>query len=178
MVVAVLLLSAMSFMPQAAAQQAAPSANWDNWNFLLGKWVGEGSGDVGQGSGYSIFEKSLNGKVIIRKNRADYPASKDRPAYSHDDLMIIYFDPASKQPHAFYTDSEGHVIQYAASLSSDDKTLTFVSDPSPSSPRYRLSYVRTKPDAMLLKFEIAPPGNPDQFQKFIEATLRKSSESN
>lgn len=172
MIAAIVLLSVLSF-----AQQSAPITNWDNWNFLIGKWVGEGSGDAGQGTGYSIFEKSLNGKVLIRKNRADYPATKDRPAYSHDDLMIVYFDPASKQPRAFYTDSEGHVIQYAATLSSDGNTLTFVSDPLPASPRYRLTYLRTKPDAMSLKFEVAPPGNPEQFQKFIEATLRKSTES-
>ncbi|HEX5315986.1 MAG TPA: Ig-like domain-containing protein, partial [Candidatus Kapabacteria bacterium] len=157
------------------AQQAAPTPNWDNWNFLIGKWIGEGSSDAGQGSGYFTFEKSLEGKALIRKNRADYPATKDRPAFSHEDLMIVYFDAASNQTRAFYTDSEGHVIQYTATWSSDGNTLTFLSDPLPASPRYRLTYFHKKADQMSLTFEIARPGNPDQFQKFIDATVRKSS---
>jgi hypothetical protein len=158
------------------ARQAAPSPNWDAWKFLIGKWVGEGTSDVGQGVGYFTFEAGLNRKVLIRKNRADYPATKDRAAASHDDLMIIFVDPATQQTRAFYTDSEGHVIQYAATFSYDGNTLTFLSDALPTSPRFRLTYIRTKPDQMALTFEIAPPGKPDQFQKLIDATVRKSGE--
>jgi hypothetical protein len=38
------------------AQQPSPSPNWDAWKFLIGKWVGEGASDVGQGAGYFTFE--------------------------------------------------------------------------------------------------------------------------
>jgi len=158
------------------AQQPAPSPNWDAWKFLIGKWVGEGTSDVGQGVGYFTFESGLSGKVLIRKNRADYPAIKDRAAVSHEDLMIVFVDPATQQTLAFYTDSEGHVIQYAATFSNDGKTLTFLSDALSAAPRFRLTYIRTKPDQMALTFEIAPPGKLDQFQKLIDATVRKSGE--
>ncbi len=159
------------------AQQPAPMPSWDAWQFLVGKWVGEGTtGDVGHGTGHFTFEESLNGRVLVRKNHADYPAAKDRPAVSHEDLMIVFVDQATKQTRAFYTDSEGNVIQYAATLSKDGNTVTFLSEAIPAAPRFRLTYVRTKPDQMTLTFEIAPPGKPDEFRKFIEATVRKASE--
>jgi hypothetical protein len=173
-VVAILLFSSAS-----PAQPPAPMLSWDAWQFLVGKWVGEGTtGNVGQGTGYFTFEESLNGRVLVRKNRANYPAAKDRPAVSHEDLMIVFVDPATKQTRAFYTDSEGNVIQYTASFSKDGNILTFLSDVIPTTPRFRLTYVRTKPDQMALTFEIAPPGKPDEFRKFIVATVRKTGDKN
>jgi hypothetical protein len=158
------------------AQQPVPSPNWDAWKFLIGKWVGEGTSDIGQGVGYFTFEAGLNDKVLVRRNRADYPATKDRAAVSHEDLMIVFVDPATQKTRAFYTDSEGHVIQYAATFSNDGNTLTSLSDALPTAPRFRLTYIRTKADQMALTFEIAPPGKPDEFHKLIDATVRKSGD--
>ncbi len=125
----VLLAAALLMLcPASPSQQPTTIPNWDAWNFLIGKWVGEGTSDVGQGAGYSTFEPGLNGKVFVRKNHAEYPATKDRAAVSHEDLMIVFVDPTSKQTRAFYTDSEGNVIQYTVSFSSDGNTLTFLSD--------------------------------------------------
>jgi hypothetical protein len=161
----------------APAQQPGPVPSWDGWQFLLGKWVGEGATrDVSQGTGYFTFEESLNGRVLVRKNHANYPATKDRPAISHEDLMVVFVDQATKQTRAFYADNEGNVIQYAATLSKDGNTLTFLSEVIPAARRFRLTYVRTKPDQMALTFEIAPPGKPDEFRKFIETTLRKADD--
>ena len=171
LVVATLLLCYIT-----SDQLPAPSPNWDAWKFLIGKWVGEGTGDMGQGAGYFTFEPDLEGKILIRKNHAEYPATKDRVAYSHDDLMIVFADPATKQTRAFYTDSEGHVIYYTANFSNGGDTLTFLSDALPTSPRFRLTYLRTKTDRMALTFEVAPPDQPDKFHKLIDATVRKSSE--
>src|SRR5262249_48242108 len=96
----------------ASSRQADPKPGWDSLKFLLGKWVGEGTSEVGEGAGYFTFEASLNGKALVRKNHAEYPATKDRPKVVHEDLMIVYLDSATKQPRAFYTDSEGNVINY------------------------------------------------------------------
>ena len=121
---------------------------------------------------------SLSNKVMIRKNRADYPATKDRPAVTHDDLMIVYDDPSTKQVRAFYTDSEGNVINYAVKVSSDGKTVVFLSDPQLAGPRFRLTYVVTQPDKMTLTFEMAPPDKPEQFRRIIEGKVRKSPGAN
>jgi len=59
----------------------------------------------------ATFELSLNGRVIVRKNHAEYPATKDRPIVTHDDLMIIFADAVTKQLRGFYTDSEGKLDQ-------------------------------------------------------------------
>lgn len=170
---AVLLLSQTVF-----AQQAAPVISLDSLNFLIGNWVGEGSADTGQpGAGYCSFHPGLQGKVIVRKNHAEYPPTSDHPAIVHDDLMIIYPDAARHQIRAFYTDNEGHVIQYTATASTDGKSAVFLGDAEAGAPRYRLTYAITQPDHITITFEIAQPGHPDQFQKFIQGKLRKVAET-
>jgi len=161
------------------AQQTTASASWDSLTFLLGKWVGEGTAETGQpGAGYCSFEAGLQGKVLVRKNHSEYPAANGRPAISHDDLMIIYPDQARQQLRAFYTDNEGNVIHYTVTASSDANGAVFLGDAEPGAPRYRLSYKLTQPDHIVITFEMAPPGKPDQFQKFIEGKMRRSVDSN
>ncbi len=81
--------------------QAPP--NWDRWQFLIGEWAGEGGGEPGQGAGVFSFKPDLDGRVLIRKNRSDYPATKDKPAYHHEDLMIVY--PEGPAARAVYFDN-------------------------------------------------------------------------
>jgi len=153
----------------------ATEANWDDWKFLLGNWVGvDSNGKPGKASeGLCSFSLDLQGKAILRKNHAEYPASKARPATVHDDWMMIFRRGDSVR--AFYYDSEGHEINYAASYASKEKTWSFLGDAVASSPRYRLTYTQVSPQQLKLKFEVAPPGKPDAFQSYIEATLQKQS---
>jgi hypothetical protein len=78
--------------------------------FLLGQWAGAGQGQPGTGSGGFTFEKDLDGKILLRRSRVDYPSTKDRPAFVHTDLTIVYSSPAGLG--ASYFDNEGHYIQY------------------------------------------------------------------
>ena len=78
-----------------------------------------------------------------------------------------------KRAHAIYFDSEDHVIRYTVAPSEDRKSLTFVSDASPSAPRFRLTYALEENDKLGIKFEIAPPGKPAEFKSYIEAKARK-----
>jgi hypothetical protein len=165
------LLVSMLAVPCSARQVGAASLN--DLRPFTGEWVGEGDGGPGQGSGAFSFSFDLQGKVLVRKNYADYPASKDRPAFRHDDLMIVYPDAGSKGIRAIYFDSESHVIEYSVTVSPDQKTLTFLSDALASAPRYRLVYTRVGDDSLTLEFDIAPPGKPDAFSKYIVAKLRR-----
>lgn len=158
-----------------AAQQSDEAKNWKRWEFLLGNWVGEGGGESGQGSGGFSFALDLQGKILVRKNRADYPATKERPAYSHADLMVVYPEAGTKRERAIYFDNEGHVIHYGIEFSRDGRTVVFLSDVSASAPRYRLTYAEKSAGAVTIKFEIAPPGKPDAFSKYIEAAARRES---
>lgn len=128
-----------------AAQSSKAENSWAPLNFLLGEWVGEGEGKPGQGSGGFSFRPDLGQNILVRTNRADYPATKDRPAFSHADLMIVYREPAG------------------------NRLRTIV----PSSPRYRLTYRKTGPDTVALTFEIAPAGKPEAFSTYIEARARR-----
>jgi hypothetical protein len=157
----------------AWAQQKAGA--WDGWQFLKGKWVGEGSSELGEGSGYFSFEPDLQNKAWVRRNHSEYPATKDRPKSVHEDLMIVYVDEGAGQTRAFYYDTEGHVINYTARFSSDRNRLTFLSDTQAGAPRYRLTYVRSSPGHMTVTLEIARPEKPDEFQKIVEGKVRKAA---
>jgi hypothetical protein len=153
------------------AAGAAEDDSWSDYQFLLGEWRGEGDGGQGKGSGGFSFSRDLQGKVLVRKNRTDFPATSGRPAFSHEDLMIVY--PGEGKPRAIYFDSEGHVINYVASFSADKRTLTFISDATPSTPRFRLSYTHGEGGTLRIKFEIAAPGKPDEFKTYLEGAARR-----
>jgi len=156
------------------ATAAQPSPQWDSWRPLLGAWEAEGKGTPGAGAGKFSFAFDLQEKVIVRKSHTDYPAAQGRPAFVHDDLMVVYADQATNKLRADYFDNEGHVIRYTADFSPDGKTLTLVSDPVPSQPVFRLTYVLQNATAMSVKFEIAPPNAPQQFKTYVEGSARKS----
>jgi hypothetical protein len=148
----------------ARAQIAQP--DWNVWKPLLGHWAAEGGGQPGQSSGAFSFRFQLDGKILVRDSGADYPATKDRPAASHHDLMIVY--PEAGQFRAIYFDSEGHVINYSVELRPNDKAIVFVSAAEPSAPRFRLTYRLVENERVDIRFEIAPPGKPDAFSTYVE----------
>jgi hypothetical protein len=154
-----------------SAQQPPRPVSWDAYQFLMGEWIGEGSGDPGQGSGSCTFAFDLQKTVLVRKNHTDFPATKDRPAFSHDDLMVIYQEGGKTK--AVYFDNEQHVINYTVALSKDSNAAIFLSDASPSAPRFRLTYTKMGTDRVKITFDIAPPGKPDSFKTYVEGTARK-----
>jgi len=158
----VLLLCVFSLLAQPAKQDP----RWTPLAFLIGDWTGEGGGGPGQGTGEFSFHPDLGGAILVRKNVSHYPAMKDKPAYSHTDLMIV-----DSTLHASYFDDEGHTIQYAIEPSADGSSVQFLSDASASQPRYRLMYRKTGDDRVAIRFEIAPPGK--EFATYIEATARR-----
>ncbi len=98
-----------------------PNAAIESLNFLLGKWVGEGTAERGQaGSGSCSCGRGLQDKVL---SHAEYPPADGRPR------------------------------------------------------RCGLMYTVRRPGHMTITFEMAPPGKPDQFQKFIDGKLRRSNEA-
>lgn len=151
------------------SQEMKPPDKWVSMQFLLGQWEGEGGGTPGQGAGGTTFEYDLQKTVLVRKNFAEFPATADRPVSRHDDLMVVYME--NGKPWAMYFDNEEHVIRYAVTATTD--TVTFVSDASAGSPRFRLTYTKKSADALTLLFEIAPPNAPEKFSRYIEASIRR-----
>jgi hypothetical protein len=160
-------------LPMLAAGQGAPQDPWGGWKFLLGEWVaGDSSGVPGSASGGGFtLEPELGGNVLVRKNHAEYPATKDHPAFAHDDLMIIYREGGATK--ALYDDSEGHVIHYDAAVAPDGKQIQLVSEPSGGGPQFRLTYGDMGDGVVKVLFEIAPLDKPGAFAKYVEATVRR-----
>ena len=150
--------------------QGAKADRWAPLSFLIGEWVGEGgggsgqgSGGPGQGSGGFSFLLEQDGNVLVRKNWADYPASKDQPAYSHTDLMIVYEEDGKLR--AIYFDSEGHVIHYEVEAGGEGNSVRFLSK------GYRLTYRRTGAETVGILFEVADRGG--AFRTYIQAAGRR-----
>ncbi len=162
------------FICGRSSASAEPTwARWDQWRPLVGQWQAAGKGSPGEGAGGFSFAFDLQNKVLVRKSHTDYPPADGRPAFSHDDLMVVYADEAAHTFRADYFDNEGHVIRYTAGFSSDGRTLTFISDPAPSQPSFRLTYVKNPDNTLGIKFEIAPPNAPDKFKTYLEGSAQK-----
>ncbi len=170
----VLVLSVICLLAVAAGSSAE---DWGPAQFLVGHWTADGSGQPGQGSGSFSFTPDLQGKILVRKSFAEYPAADGKPASRHDDLMIVYRDPGSHELRATYFDSEEHVIQYSLKASEGGAVFVteggavFVTEGGANTMRYRLTYTSTGADRLKLKFEIAPPGK--DFATYLESAVHR-----
>ena len=160
--------------PWLLSAGAAPDAGQANplavASRLLGRWVADADPQAPGVTGWSTFEREAQGRVIVRKNHAEYPAANDRPASAHDDLMVIYTEQGKVK--ADYLDNEEHVIRYVVTAPTGS-TLVFLSEEGAPGPRFRLTYTWPSKDALKLLFEIAPPGTPEQFKPYIRASLHR-----
>jgi hypothetical protein len=160
----------MTFVLFAAAQQGAPLPDWKAFQFLVGDWVGEGSGSPGQGAGGFTFALELQGRVLVRHNRTEFPAGPDRPAFIHDDLLVVYQEKDGIK--ADYWDNEGHVIHYLVELTAEG-LITFISEKQPGAPRLRLSYQRLGEARVDILFEMSTPDKPDDFKVYLHGKARR-----
>ena len=168
----IFIMGIFLFCAHAKAQQSPSKPDWSAFQFLLGEWVGEGSGDPGQGTGIFTFSMDLQDHIILRRNRSDYPATETHPAFSHTDLMIIYQEPAPSA-RAIYFDNENHTIEY--NISVKGKSVVFTSDSLQGGPRFRLTYTLLSVDSLFLTFEIAPPATPNNFNTYIEGRAHRTN---
>jgi len=144
----------------------------DRMSFMVGRWVGAGTGAPGDSQGEFSFAWGLSHNVLIRRSFAEYPATNGRPASRHDDLMIVFSEGGKLR--ADYFDNEGHTIRYSVMIAADGNSIEFLSEAIEAAPRYRLTYSKTgDADSLKLKFEIAPADRRDVFTSYIDATLQR-----
>jgi hypothetical protein len=144
---------------------------WSRWNWLIGEWVGEGSGTPGQGGGWFSFQPDLDKKILVRKSHSEYPATTNKPKIIHDDLLIVYPDSAGQPGKAIYFDNESHIINYAITYA--EKTIILTSGKVQNTPFFRLTYVSLDSETIDVKFEISFDGK--TFKTYIEGKSKKKN---
>ena len=162
----------LAFLLLVSASVCAGQKNNQNisWDWLIGKWAGEGSGKPGSGTGSFTFAKELDGRIITRKSHTEFPRSEGRPESVHDDLMVIYADPTDAKQRAVYFDNEGHTIFYSINITGDKIVLT--SDKIPDSPAFRLIYEKTGDAEVNVIFEMSADGG--TFKPYLEGRSRRA----
>jgi hypothetical protein len=165
----ILTLALLVALP-LVARGAAPDS-WARWSFLIGEWVDAGGGDPGAGSGGSTFALELDGNILVRHNRADYPATPGRPAVAHRDLLIVYPGACDSLFRASYFDNEGHVIQYRVLVPAAGGRAVFDSDGPEPGPRFRLTYETQADGGVAVVFFTGPPGG--ELKRYVSGTLRR-----
>jgi hypothetical protein len=139
---------------------------------LVGRWEADPDPRSPGATGWTVFERAAQGHALLRKNHAQYPATKERPASAHDDVMLLFSE--NGQLRAEYVDNEGHVIRYQVQAP-NASTLVFLSEAGAPGPRFRLTYTWPSKDRLDLTFEIAPPGPASEFKPYIQARLHRTA---
>jgi hypothetical protein len=142
------------------------TGSWDKWQFLMGEWAGKGNGQPGQGSGTFSFTTDLEGNILVRKSHTEYPAVNNKPAFHHDDLLIVYKDNTGNPSKAIYFDNESHTINYDVTYV--DNSIVLTSKVIQNAPRFRLIYNQLDNKKLNVKFEMTSPQNPDDFKTYLE----------
>lgn len=163
-----ILCSLLSVSALAQANQTAPSVNdsWERLHLLIGTWKAQTSAQgtaAAQALGTYTFQYDLNRNVITRTSSTDTckgPASYD--CQDHDTL-ILYRNTGDPTPHAFYADSEGHVIHYDVTTPDENTVILLSSTPGP---RFRLVY-HFENNIMTGKFQVMSPASSD-FKSYLE----------
>ena len=82
-----LILGLVVSLTVQSARAAGSMAKFGmKWNALIGEWKGESASGGGGSCG---FHPDLSDQIIVRTNHAALQTAGDKPASSHDDLMVI-----------------------------------------------------------------------------------------
>jgi hypothetical protein len=142
---------------------------WKQWQWLLGNWVGVGSGAPGQGSGWFSLHPDLGGTILMRKNHAEYPPARGKPGTIHDDIMIVYHSGAAGPDRAIYFDNEGHTIAYT--IAYGDSSIALTSETVEDRPVFRLKYSALDPETVDVAFQMSRDG--ETFTTYTEGKCRR-----
>jgi hypothetical protein len=157
--------------PPLTPAERAPTVFAPVWDGLVGRWLGEGDTKDARGvQGAASFAYELDGRVLTRRNVADYPPANGRAGLHHEDLMTIYPAPDGLHAEAMYYDNEGHVIHYAATWASDGRSVVLLSFPEENAPRFRLTWRFIGLDRLATDFDVAAPGSAD-FKRYAGGVL-------
>lgn len=155
------LIVVFLFVPMIASAEDAFAA----LQFLVGHWEAEPSAAVTVAR--TDFTSDLQGKAIVRHNHAEYPAASGKPAYTHDDMLVVYREVKPVATKGLYLDSNGYYARYTITSSAPGQA-TFVSDVIPGFPRYRTTYSLLPDGRLSTNIEVSPVGKSNAYAPFLQ----------
>ena len=170
------ILSLLLLIPALSnGQNLKQDSIWRPFQPFIGTWTGTGKGHDGAGIYERSYQFILNRKYIEVRNKTTYAASKEKPkGYVHEDVGYISYDKARKTFVFRQFHMEGFVNQYVLdSLSSDKKTMVFVSEAIENIPkgwRAREMYIMGE-NTLNEVFSLAELGK--DFETYTMATLTR-----
>ena len=142
--------------------------------YLVGKWnVSYRSGDPGTATGgEEAWAREAGGAVLTRRAWCEFPETPQRPAFRHEDLLVIYADTESRLQGVFW-DNEGHVHFYRHVQAADaGDGVRLVTDAAIPGPRQALEYRFVPPNRTSAVFSLLLPGAPD-FRPYLQWECRR-----
>ncbi len=162
-------ITALSLLFPILHCSAQEQGRWSQWTWLLGTWQGESDGKPGTGSGTFSLMPDLDGHVLLRKSHTEFPATDQRPAFTHDDLMVVTPATGSEPVRASYYDNEGHSILYMVALA--DSAIVMTSDAKEKSPFFRLTYINLGKDRIKVIFGMSMDGK--EYRTYTEGICKR-----
>jgi len=158
---------------QVFGQTAKTGDPWEDWQFLLGEWVGSGSGKPGEAvESVSSFRFELEKNILVRRNRVIFaPKPGEKKGYIHEDFLFVYPSPGEPKFRAIYFDNEGHVIRYKAVVPEQQNLIRLESEDPPTAMRFRLDYAPNPDHTVTGVFSMAAPG--DTFKVYTQGVVRR-----
>jgi len=156
--------------PLAASAQDA----FAGLQFLVGNWEAEGK--PGEATGHTEFTMDIQGHALVRHNHAEYPPAAGKPAYIHDDLLVVYREVKPVATKGVYFDAAGYYARYTITASAPGQA-TFVSDVIAGFPRYRVSYSLLPDGRLSTTVEVSPAGKKDAYAPYLQWTSKRATPS-
>jgi hypothetical protein len=150
----------------------------EGFGYLLGDWrdvVRTGTPGTATAGG-ETWRLALDGEILVREGWCEFPATSERAAYRHEDLLVVFVDNDDELRGIFW-DNESHRIHYReVHADPDGKGVGLVSDPSSPGPRQWLQYRFDAPDRLSAVFSLHPPGAPG-FAPYLTWSAQRGSTS-
>lgn len=165
---------ALLFSAVLAPQTSTVPDIWEPVRFLVGSWLGDVSGQPGNGQCERAYRFVLNDRYLEIRSKSTYPAQPKNPKGEvHEDWGMISYDRSRKAFVLRQFHLEGFVNQYVSEPVREGP-LRFTSEAIENiraGYRARETYTITGPDNFVERFELAEPGK--DFELYSETRFRR-----
>lgn len=174
---AAFLVSLALVAGNAHAADAVPE-HWLPVQRLVGSWIGQATGNAGEGSIVRRYAFLMNGRFIHETNITTYPPQeKNKKGEVHEHQSFFSFDKARKSLVLRQFHAEGFVNTFrrADPATGMPATVVFESESFENfsnSWKARETYEFISDDEFVETFELAPPGKP--FSTYSRSHFKRS----